>query len=83
MRLALVVDEVTCNLGGPGHDAEHELFHLAVGPSELNGLRTASRLMVDKLTTVSQERLGSRIGRLSDEDIAQLNRTILVFLGLA
>jgi mRNA interferase MazF len=56
---------------------------LAVAPSELNGLRTALRLMVDKLATVSKERLGSRIGRLSDEDTARLNRAILVFLGLA
>jgi mRNA interferase MazF len=39
--------------------------------------------MVDKLTTVSKERLGTLIGHLDDEDVVRLNRAILVFLGLA
>ena len=64
-------------------ETEAPLFRLVVAPSELNGLRAASRLMVDKLTTVSKQRLGDRIGRLGDEDMLRLNRAILVFLGLA
>ena len=59
------------------------LFRLVVAPSERNGLRSASRLMVDKLTTVPKTRLGQRIGRLDDEDIVRVNRAMLVFLGLA
>jgi mRNA interferase MazF len=59
------------------------LFRLPIEPSEKNGLRAQSRLMVDKLTTVSKERLGSRVGRLDDEDMVRLNRAILVFLGMA
>lgn len=59
------------------------LFRIPVEPSEKNGLRALSRLMVDKLTTVSKERLGARVGRLDDEDIVRLNRAILVFLGMA
>ncbi len=39
--------------------------------------------MVDKLTTVSKERLGARVGRLDNEDMVRLNRAILVFLGMA
>jgi mRNA interferase MazF len=39
--------------------------------------------MVDKLTTVSKERVGSRLGHLDDEDMVRLNRAILVFLGMA
>jgi mRNA interferase MazF len=39
--------------------------------------------MVDKLTTVSKEKFGSRTGRLEAEDILRLNQAILVFLGLA
>ncbi len=64
-------------------ETEAPLFRLAVAPSDRNGLRSASRLMVDKLTTVSKDRLGERIGRLDDEDVVRLNRAILVFLGLA
>ena len=59
------------------------LFRIAIEPSGKNGLRAPSRLMVDKLTTVSKERLGSRGGRLDDEDMVRLNRAILVFLGMA
>ncbi len=62
---------------------EAPLFRLPITPSDRNGLRSVSRLMVDKLTTVSKERLGERIGRLDDEDVVRLNRAILVFLGLA
>jgi mRNA interferase MazF len=64
-------------------ETEAPLFRLPVGPSERNGLRYVSRLMVDKLTTVSRDRLGARVGRLDDEDVVRLNRAILVFLGLA
>ena len=64
-------------------ETEAPLFRLPVTPSDRNGLRTVSRLMVDKLTTVSKEGLGKRIGRLDDEDAVRLNRAILVFLGLA
>ncbi len=45
--------------------------------------RAVSRLMVDKLTTVSKEWLGERIGRLEDADVVRLNRAIMGFLGLA
>ena len=64
-------------------ETEAPLFRLAVAPNERNGLRSISRLMVDKLSTVSKERLGARIGRLDDEDMVRLNRAMLVFLGLA
>ena len=59
------------------------LFRLPIDSSDRNGLRSTSRLMVDKLTTVAKDKLGERIGRLDDDDIVRLNRAILVFLGLA
>lgn len=64
-------------------ETEAPLFRLPVTPSETNGLRVVSRLMVDKLTTVSRDRLGERIGRLDDADLVRMNRAVLVFLGLA
>jgi mRNA interferase MazF len=59
------------------------LLRLLVEPSDRNGLKTASRLMVDKITTVPKARLGKRLGRLNDEDVLRLNRAMVVFLGLA
>jgi len=37
---------------------EAPFFRLAVEPTQKNGLRTASRLMVDKISTISKQRLG-------------------------
>jgi len=59
------------------------LFRLLVEPSGENGLKAGCRLMVDKVTTIPKTKLGSRVGRLDDEDLVRLNRAILVFLGLA
>ncbi len=63
--------------------AEAPLFRLAIEPDDRNGLRATSRLMVDKITTVSRQRVGERIGRLSAPEMVHLNRAIAVFLGLA
>ncbi len=63
-------------------ETEAPLFRLPVTPHAGNGLRSTSRLMVDKLTTVQKAKLGERIGRLDDEDMVRLNRAIAVFLGL-
>jgi len=59
------------------------LFRLVIEPTATNGLRTASRLMVDKITTVPKDKLGEKIGRLNDADVLRLNQAVLVFLGLA
>ena len=65
------------------HALDAPLIRLPIEPSEQNGLRASSHLMVDKITTVSRKKLESHIGRLSDEDVVRLNRAVLVFLGLA
>ena len=59
------------------------LLRLVVAPSDLNGLRSTSRLMVDKIMTVAREKLGNRMGTLAHEDMVRLDRAILMFLGLA
>jgi mRNA interferase MazF len=62
---------------------EAPLFRLEIAPSTVNGLDVASRLMVDKITTVHRRRLGSKIGVLDDADLVRVNRAIVVFLGIA
>jgi mRNA interferase MazF len=63
--------------------ADAPLFRLPIEPNAENGLRAPCRLMIDKITSLPKSRLGKRVGRLDDEDIARLNRAALVFLGLA
>lgn len=60
-----------------------DLFRLPIEPNTENGLREASRLMVDKISSVPKTRLGRHLGQLSNEEMARLGRAIVVFLGLA
>src|SRR3954454_13054110 len=64
-------------------ETDAPLFRLPVEPDGRNGLCAACRLMVDKIITVPKTKVGTRIGRLDDEDILRLNQAVLVFLGLA
>ena len=59
---------------------EAPLFRLPVEPNDRNGLRATCHLMVDKITTVPKTKVGSRVGRLDDEDIPRLNQAALVLL---
>ncbi len=59
------------------------LFRVALSPSAENDLDEVCRVMVDKITTVRRARLRRRIGVLSTSDMRQVDRAILVFLGIA
>ena len=63
-------------------DKDLPLLRLPVSPSESNGLRSLSRMMVDKITTVNRAKLGKRIGLLEDTEMVRLERAILIFFGL-
>lgn len=62
---------------------EAPLFRPVVEPSPSNGLAETSRLMVDKLTAVPRDRVRERIGALEPEHVPALERSIIVFLGMA
>lgn len=59
------------------------LLRMPVAADDTTGIRQPSRVMVDKITTIPRSKLGERIGRLSDDDMTRLARSIVVFLGLA
>jgi mRNA interferase MazF len=65
------------------HAADAAFARLLIEPSERNGLRARSYIMVDKIVTVPKSKLGQRLGVLNRSDVARLNRAVLVFLGLA
>ena len=54
------------------HLIDAPLVRLTVEPSDRNGLRASSQLMVDKITTVPRSKLGTYVGRMSDEEMASL-----------
>ena len=59
------------------------LFRIDVEPSDGNGLRKISAVMVDKPQTVARTRIGSTIGRLDDDSTLAVTRALAVFLGFA
>lgn len=61
---------------------EIPLLRIPVGPGE-TGLSQASSLMVDKLTTMPRDKLGERVGSVSDTSMLALSRALVVFLGIA
>lgn len=58
------------------------LFRIPVEPSTTNGLKQASQVMVEKLLTVPRDKITQVIGRLTDEQLVQLNRTLAFVVGL-
>ncbi len=64
-------------------ETDAPLLRLLIEAKAANGLRADSRLMVDKITTVPKSKLGTRLGRLDDEDMVRLNQAMMIFLGLA
>lgn len=59
------------------------LLRIRIDADELSGLDAASWIMVDKLTTVRRANVSRRIGRLSSAQLVDLERLVMVFLGLA
>ncbi len=58
------------------------LLRIPLQPNKTNGLTTPSSIMIDKISTVRRSRLGQRIGKVSTTEMLQLERGILVFLGM-
>ncbi|SRR5579883_1974646 len=59
------------------------LIRLTIQPTERNGLRKPSQIMIDKAMTVRRDKLGNTIGRVDDETMISVNRSLALFLGIA
>lgn len=59
------------------------LLRVRVAAGELSGLDRDSDIMIDKITTVRRSNLGHRIGRLPTDQLADTERALTTFLGLA
>jgi mRNA interferase MazF len=54
-----------------------------IDPTPKNGLRVPSQVMTDKMVALRRDRIRRIIGRIEPETSGQLDRAILVLLGLA
>jgi mRNA interferase MazF len=66
--------------------SEIERLHYArpvFDPTAGNGLRARSQVMVDKLISLRRERIRGTIGHITEREREQLDRALLIVLGLA
>lgn len=59
------------------------LFRITVEPSDKNGLQASSQIMVDKIMAIRRDKIRTRIGSLDEEVLLRVNRSLMLFLGLA
>ena len=59
------------------------IVRLMVQPTAKNGLRKSSQIMIDKAMTVRRDKCGPPFGRLEDDMMTSVTRSLAVFLGIA
>ena len=59
------------------------LIRVPVEPSETNGLRKPSCVMIDQIFSAHSRRCGDVFGHLDDADMLAVNRALALFLGIA
>ncbi|SDD95934.1 type II toxin-antitoxin system PemK/MazF family toxin [Rhodospira trueperi] len=59
------------------------MIRLDVDPGPDNGLRKPSQVMVDKAMTVRRERMSDPFGRLDEDTLLAVTRSLALFLGIA
>lgn len=75
-------DSVTvCPLTTTSVDAP--LLRMPLAADEATGIATPSFVMIDTITTVRRSNVGDVLGRLDPVQMLELERRVLVFLGLA
>jgi mRNA interferase MazF len=60
-----------------------ETIRPRIQPSDGNGLRHVSDVMVDILVTVPLHKVDVVIGALSEDDMIRVERSLMIFLGMA
>ncbi len=62
--------------------ADIPLLRIPLQPNTANGLTAPSSIMIDKINTAHRSKLGQRIGKVSTTEMLQLERGLLVYLGM-
>ncbi len=62
--------------------ADIPLLRIPLQPNITNGLTVPCSIMIDQITTARGPKLGQRIGKVSTTDMLQLERGLLVYLGM-
>jgi mRNA interferase MazF len=63
--------------------ADAPLLRLALEPGPGNGPQKVSQVMIDKAVTVRLDKIGAVFGRIDNAALAEVDRRLAVFLGIA
>ncbi len=63
--------------------AEAPLIRVDIAPSQENGLRKHSQIAIHKAMSIKRERVGEPFGRLDEDTMTIVNRSLALFLGFA
>ncbi|MDR2450427.1 MAG: type II toxin-antitoxin system PemK/MazF family toxin [Candidatus Accumulibacter sp.] len=58
------------------------LLRITLQPSNENGLRKPSQVMVDKAMTVKREKIGQSFGHVDEGALLEIERCLAVFFGI-
>ncbi len=58
------------------------LLRVTIQPAAANGLRQPSQVMVDRMTTISRDKIGATIGRLEPQEVLECTRRLLALIGV-
>jgi mRNA interferase MazF len=71
---------MVCPLSSELRDAD---FRVLVQPTPGNGLRLPSQVMVDKLSPLPRSKISAAFGRLEPDSLREVDRALLLVMGLA
>jgi mRNA interferase MazF len=65
-----------------GELREAPLLRIRLEPDATNGLQKTSEVMVDKAQSIPRDKVGEVFGRLSEDEMLAVSRSLAVFLGV-
>jgi mRNA interferase MazF len=76
------INSVTVALITSDIHPEAPLFRKSIFPSDGNGLRLPSDVMLDKLVSLPRRKLSKAIGHLSSTEMVEITASLALFLGM-
>jgi len=65
------------------HLRDAPLLRLTIEPEVSNGLEKTSQVQTNRIVTIRTEKIGTKIGKLNDQQQVELNRLLALAIGLA
>jgi mRNA interferase MazF len=59
------------------------IYRLSIEPTEANGLKAPSQVMIDKIIAIPREKCSEPIGRINQPELVALDRLLAVMIGIA